>query len=167
MTATSAAAKVRFPPPLVFVGAMLAGLIAHRLSPGAHLPIAAICRIPIGALMASGGAALIVWALNLFRKTQQNPTPWTPTPTLIPEGPYRWTRNPMYLGMATIQLGVGIALGNLWIIGFTPVSALIVHVIAVLPEETYLERQFGDGYITYQRAVGRYLPFLFRRSPTQ
>ncbi len=100
---------------------------------------------------------MIVSARIWFTRTGQSPTPWKPTPSLIPQGPYRFTRNPMYLGATTILLGLGVASDNLWICVLALVALGIVHVIAVLPEERYLSEKFGESYTQYRARVRRYL----------
>lgn len=70
---------------------------------------------------------------------------------------YRFTRNPMYLGMTCIQAGLGLAVNNLWITFLAPFSLLAVHFLAVMPEEKYLTDKFGDSYRAYLRKVRRYL----------
>jgi protein-S-isoprenylcysteine O-methyltransferase Ste14 len=83
--------------------------------------------------------------------------PWTSTPQIVSSGVYRFTRNPMYLGLAAIQLGIGVALGNGWIVALVPAVLAAVHVLAIRPEEAYLERKFGDAYRQYKRSVRRWL----------
>ena len=102
-------------------------------------------------------ADLIVSARTQHVRTGQHPAPWKPSPELILQGPYRFTRNPMYLGLTLIQLGLGFAVNNLWISAFAPLSLLTVHFIAVLPEEKYLSEKFGDSYTRYLTHVRRYL----------
>jgi len=93
----------------------------------------------------------------LMKKTGQNPAPWKPSPSLILQGPYRFTRNPMYLGLFLVQMGLGMALANLWITLLAPMALLIVHITAVLPEEAYLTQKFGNSYQDFQTRVGRYV----------
>ena len=93
----------------------------------------------------------------LFMRTGQNPAPWKPTPELVLKGPYRFTRNPMYLGLTLFEVGLGLALNNLWISLFAAPALLAVHFIAVRPEETYLSKKFGESYKTYLAQVRRYL----------
>jgi protein-S-isoprenylcysteine O-methyltransferase Ste14 len=92
-----------------------------------------------------------------FRRTGQDPAPWKPSPSLILDGPYRFSRNPIYTGMTLVQLGVGISAGNGWIVLLAPLALLIVHVTAVLPEEAYLGERFGESYLRYKESVRRYL----------
>jgi protein-S-isoprenylcysteine O-methyltransferase Ste14 len=150
-------ARVRFPPPLVYLLSIAVGLVVQyaALSLRLGLPIAA--RIAAGAVVTVAGLALVASAFGLFRKSGQDPAPWKPTPSLVFEGPYRFTRNPMYVGMTAVQVGVGLIADSVWVVGLAAVSLLIVHVIAVLPEEKYLTEKFGAPYEQYLRRVRRYL----------
>jgi protein-S-isoprenylcysteine O-methyltransferase Ste14 len=149
-------AKVRFPPPLVFLACIGAGVLLGRFVQPLVLPIPAAPRVAAGALVIALGLALVAWALGLFRRTGQDPEPWKPSPTLIVEGPYRFTRNPMYVAMLTVQLGVGLCAGNVWILLLAPLALVLVHFIAVLPEEAYLGQRFGEDYARYRASVRRY-----------
>ena len=63
----------------------------------------------------------------------------------------------MYVGMALIQIGIGVALANGWILAFVPVVLVVVYATAIRHEEAYLERKFGEGYLVYKRSVRRWL----------
>lgn len=153
----SGGAKVRVPPPLVFVGLIGSGLALERwLSPLA-VPVAFWPRVLIGALVVVGGIVMVMSAQVWFKRTGQHPAPWKPSPELLSSGIYRHTRNPMYIGMTLIQLGLGIALGNGWIAVLSPLALVIVHVVAVRAEEAYLTEKFGDSYARYKASVRRYL----------
>jgi protein-S-isoprenylcysteine O-methyltransferase Ste14 len=99
----------------------------------------------------------MIAAVMEFRRTGQDPKPWKPSPELVLQGPYLLTRNPMYVGFTIVQFGLGVALGNLWISLLAPVALLVVHFIAVLPEERYLDEKFEDAYREYRRRVRRYV----------
>lgn len=150
-------ARVRIPPPLVFLAGVLAGIALQRFVAPAHLPVARAMAIAGGVLLLLAGIALVGSAIRLFVRTGQDPAPWKPTPELVFSGPYRFTRNPMYVGMALFQLGLGAVLDNLWVAALALAALAIVHVIAVLPEERYLVEKFGEDYRTYLRQVRRYL----------
>lgn len=149
-------ARVRFPPPLVFLGGILAGVGAARVV-AAAIPLGRTMRIAGGLVVLVAGVGLIVAARRHFVRTGQSPIPWKPSPELILHGPFRFTRNPMYVGMTLIQLGLGVAVDNAWISAFAIPALLIVHVIAVLPEERYLAEKFGESYRRYLGQVRRYL----------
>jgi protein-S-isoprenylcysteine O-methyltransferase Ste14 len=150
-------ARVRFPPPFVFLAASGVGVGLQRFVAPLRLGLETSLRGALGGVIVCAGVALIAWAVGLFRRTGQDPAPWKPSPSMIANGPYRFTRNPMYVGMTLVQLGVGVAVNDLWIALLAPVALLGVHFIAVLPEEAYLSERFGGDYETYRAAVRRYL----------
>jgi protein-S-isoprenylcysteine O-methyltransferase Ste14 len=150
-------ARVRFPPPLVFLSGLLLGVAIDRYVAAAPIPIDRSIRIGLGVFMALCGIGLLASSRLHFTRTGQSVIPWKPTPELIFQGPYTFTRNPMYVGMTLLQIGLGIALNNRWIAAFAVPALLIVHFIAVLPEEKYLSEKFGDSYRAYLGRVRRYL----------
>lgn len=149
-------ARVRFPPPLVFLGCTLLALLAHLVMP-LRVPAHGVLAIIAGTALAIAGAATMASAWILFLRTGQNPAPWTPSPELIARGVYRFTRNPMYVGMTILMIGLGIAVNVLWIPLFAFVALALVHFIAVVKEEEYLAGKFGESYAAYKRDVRRYL----------
>ena len=151
------AASVRLPPPLVYLGAVLAGVLGQWLLAPLSFPLGPGLRIGAAVLAAGLGLALIAAAIGLFRRSGQDPEPWKPTPEIVSSGVYRITRNPMYVGMALIQLGIGIGARNGWILLLVPVAVAVVYATAVRHEEAYLERKFGDAYLDYKRSVRRWL----------
>lgn len=150
-------AKVRFPPPLVFLGSIVLGVIVQRKAVRLSLVFARGLRLAAAALILACGVSLVASARILFRHTGQNPIPWKPTPELILQGPYRFTRNPMYVGVTLFVIGLGLAVNNLWISLFAAPALLVVHFIAVLPEERYLAAKFGESYRSFLAQVRRYL----------
>jgi protein-S-isoprenylcysteine O-methyltransferase Ste14 len=150
-------ANVRFPPPLLFVGLIAVGVTLRFLLWPFVAPVSLWARIIVSAMFFVAGLALGVLALGWFKRTGQHPRPWLPSPVLIVEGIYRYTRNPMYVGMTCLQTGIGVALDNLWIVALAPVGLILVHYIAVRPEERYLAEKFGDSYLAYKKSVRRYL----------
>ena len=121
------------------------------------IPVGRTVRVTGGAVLIAVAIGLLASALVLFRRTGQEPRPWKPTPELIPHGPYRFSRNPMYVAMTLFVVGLGIALNNLWVSLLAPVALLGVHFIAVLPEERYLAEKFGESYRGYVARVRRYI----------
>ena len=149
-------ANVRLPPPVVYVAFILLG---WGLSYAAALSVPGprFVSLAAGVAILLAGFWLIAGAVKLFRRTGQDPAPWKPSPELVLHGAYRFTRNPMYLGLTCIQAGLGLALNNLWIALLAPFSLLAVHFLAVLPEEKYLTDKFGESYRSYLTKVRRYL----------
>lgn len=120
--------------------------------------LSATARYWAGGLIVGGAIlGLGLWSVILFRRTGQDENPWKPTPEIVDRGPFRITPNPMYLQMVLVCLGVALILANGWIVLLTPLGALVLQRFAILPEEAYLERKFGDRYRTYRRRVRRWL----------
>jgi protein-S-isoprenylcysteine O-methyltransferase Ste14 len=154
---TSGGARVHFPPPLVFLALVVVGVILQRALWPLAIPLGFWKRIGIGAVVLLAGLSSIISARIWFTRTGQSPIPWKPSPELLVQGIYRHTRNPMYVGVTVIQMGLGVLLDNLWISMLAPVALALVHFIAVRPEEAYLAEKFGDSYLRYKASVRRYL----------
>jgi protein-S-isoprenylcysteine O-methyltransferase Ste14 len=110
-----------------------------------------------GAIVAGALLGLGLWAVVLFRRSGQDENPWKPTPHIVEHGPFRFTRNPMYLQMLLVCVGLAVALANGWILALTPLGGWVLQRFAIRPEEAYLERKFGDAYLAYKRRVRRWL----------
>lgn len=148
--------NVRFPPPLVFIGFILLGLVADRLfaPPPPAMPPAVGWA---GLALATAGLALIAVAIGLFRKAGENPEPWTPSETIVESGPYRLTRNPMYLGMAAVQLGFGLWWPSIGVLVSLPIAVILIDRFVIAKEERYLRATFGAAYDGYCRQVRRWI----------
>ena len=157
MPAEAGGAKVRLPPPLVFAGFIVAGIALRYGMFRLPAPLDSVSRSLVGALVLLAGLALGTTTVVMFRRSGQDPRPWTPSPSLLLRGPYKFSRNPMYLSAMLVQAGLGLLLNNLWIVLFVLPAMLIVHITAVLPEEAYLGEKFGASYQTYKATVRRYL----------
>jgi protein-S-isoprenylcysteine O-methyltransferase Ste14 len=152
-------AAVRIFPPAVPLVAVLAGIGLSRLRPLApDLTLTAPARYWIGgAIVAASILGLGLWSVILMRRSGQSENPWKPTTEIVARGPFRITRNPMYLQMVLVCIGMAVLLGNLWILLLTPGCAWVLHRFAILPEEKYLERKFGDAYRAYKARVRRWI----------
>ncbi len=145
------------PPPLLYLGGVIVGVALHALTRPLPLELELWLRIAVAVAVAAPGLALMGGAIGLFRRTGQDPKPWATTPEIIRTGVYRFTRNPMYVSMALLQIAVGVGLANGWVIALAPFVLAAVYALAVRPEEAYLERKFGDEYTTYKSSVRRWL----------
>jgi len=149
---------VRFPPPFVPLIALGAGMLLHWVQPLSTTTVVGNGgRFAIGGALVFAGLASMGLAIGWFRKTGQDPKPWTESPELILEGVYKWTRNPMYLGMGLLQAGLGVFLGSLWPLLLVPVTWCVIYLIAIRHEETYLSKKFGESYDGYRASVRRWL----------
>jgi protein-S-isoprenylcysteine O-methyltransferase Ste14 len=150
-------ARVQFPPPFVFLGFLLVGVLVDSVILRLRFPLPRSITLAAGGLLVVAAVALFASALRLFRATGQHPRPWLPTPSLIIEGPYRFSRNPIYLAMTLAQIGVGFLLNDVWVVALSAASLTAVHFIAVRPEEAYLIDRFGESYRNYMASIRRYL----------
>lgn len=152
-------AAVRFPPPLLPLATILAGVAVDRLWPlGAESELPVPGRYWIGGILVAASLLVLgLWPVIMFRRSGQSEIPWRPTPVVLESGPYRFTRNPMYLQMLLVCAGVAIILSNYWILLLTPLCAWSLYRFAIAPEEVYLERKFGEPYREYKRRVRRWL----------
>lgn len=150
-------AKVWLPPPLVFAAFVAAAVALHYALVRWPVPLNPVARWVLGGSTFLAGLALNVTTIVMFRRSGQDPRPWRPSPSLLLRGPYRFSRNPMYLSVMLVQAGLGLLLNNLWIVIFVLPAMIIVHFTAVLPEEAYLGEKFGASYQTYKATVRRYV----------
>ncbi len=153
MQSQNDAAKVRFFPPGIPLIAILSGLGLQRLLP-LHFGVAVSdeLRYLVGGVMALGAILIVV----LFRRGGQNENPWKPTPAIETRGPFRVTRNPMYLQMLIVCIGASFAFANWWILLLTPIVAFALQRLAIEAEEAYLEDKFGETYREYKQKVRRW-----------
>jgi protein-S-isoprenylcysteine O-methyltransferase Ste14 len=142
-------------PPVIYVGAFGLGLILEGLVrtdvPGSTL------RFGLGGLLLLVGVVLMGSALRAFRAAGTHVEPYLPATALVTAGPYRFTRNPIYLGMTCAYLGAGLLSDSLWILLLAAPVLAVAHFGVVLREETYLARKFGERYIEYTRGVRRWV----------
>ena len=150
-------AAVRIPPPLVYVGAVLLGGALHARILPLSIGISPAARIGLVSAVVVAGVVLIIGAMGLFLRTGQKPSPFKSTPEIISTGVYRFTRNPMYVGMALLQAAVGIGLSNGWVVALIPAALVVIYATAIRHEEAYLERKFGQPYLDYMSSVRRWL----------
>src|SRR6266550_8056161 len=153
-------AGVRFPPPLIYLGALLLGLAAERFVTLRSFGIDPRLLVATGALLFVAGAAIMLAAAGLFRRLGTNIPPSQPTTLIATTGPYRWTRNPMYLGMALIYAGLAIGFDGPMAFAMLPLVLIAIQTQVIAREERYLEAKFGEdrkstrlnsshGYISY------------------
>jgi protein-S-isoprenylcysteine O-methyltransferase Ste14 len=156
MDDTADTAQVIIPPPLAWGLAIVARLALKWLVPLPFLP----ADLPtgwLGAIVFVLALALGVWAIVTMTRAGSNVPTNLPTTTIVESGPYRFTRNPIYLGMFLVLTGLAIAFDNLWLLVMLLPFALVIRYGVVAREEAYLERKFGDVYLDYRSRVRRWL----------
>jgi protein-S-isoprenylcysteine O-methyltransferase Ste14 len=101
--------------------------------------------------------ALFAWAITTITRAGSNVPTNMPTTSLVATGPYRFTRNPIYLGMMLGLVGLAIAFDSLWLLVTLVPFFLVIRYGVVAREEAYLERKFGEVYRRYRACVRRWL----------
>jgi protein-S-isoprenylcysteine O-methyltransferase Ste14 len=148
-------ARVLFPPPLAYVAALLLGL---RLQSSFPLPLLlpkTLRTFLSGALLGTG-ITIGALAVREMKSAGTNIQPQQPTTVLVVEGPYRFTRNPIYLSMALIYSGLAVLTNALWPLLLLPLPLQLLKRGVIEREEHYLERKFGEQYQRYKESVPRW-----------
>jgi protein-S-isoprenylcysteine O-methyltransferase Ste14 len=156
MNDTPETAQVLIRPPLAWALAVLAGLVLDWLAPLPFLPEDWPAGL-LGAVVFVLALVLAIWAIDTMTRAGTNVPTNRPTTAIVEAGPYRFTRNPIYLGMFGGLIGLGIAFDNPWLLLLMALFALVIRYGVVAREEVYLERMFGDAYRGYRRRVRRWL----------
>ncbi len=143
------------PPPLIYLGFLALGFGLDHFWPAAVLPDRA--RYFAGAALIALAAAVVVPAIRQFHKAGTNVPPHRPTLTLISAGPYRYSRNPMYIALSLLYAGIGVAADNLWVLVLLVPILAVVRYGVIAREERYLEGKFGEEFLRYKSKVRRWL----------
>src|SRR5687768_603814 len=136
--------QVRIPPPLSLLALLIACYLLRTFLPAPFLP--QTLSWILGFTVFTAGALLMFRAVILFRKHKTNIEPWRETFRIIKEGPYRFSRNPIYLSFLIIGFGAVLLANNIWALFLIPLH-FAFHQFYVIPkEERYLQRKFGEEY---------------------
>lgn len=148
-------AEVIAPPPLLFLGPFLLALLAERFMTTRLLD--GMARWTLGAAFVAAWALLQGWAVLAMRRAGTTPLPARPTTAIVETGPYRFTRNPMYVGFALATIGLAVLFDTAWGFVALVVGLLLTRHGVIAREERYLERTFSAPYAAYKRRVRRWL----------
>lgn len=155
MTDASGHAQVPVPPPLVFLAYLIAALGLHLLMPlPAPWPTATGI---VGAVLLLGGFWLAGSGVSRMLRSHTSPDPAQPSTALVTDGPYRFSRNPIYLGFSLIFLGFALLAGTLWGLLLTPFLLVTITRLIVRAEERYLHGRFEQRYREYTSRVRQWL----------
>jgi protein-S-isoprenylcysteine O-methyltransferase Ste14 len=142
-------------PPTYFIISILTMLVLHFL-----IPVIEIFHYPdtlfgIGFIIV--GSVLNLWADSLFKEHKTTVKPFEDPTILVTEGPFRFSRNPMYLGMMIILIGIFLLLGTLSPMLVPPIFLLGIHYKFIIPEEISLDKTFGEKFQEYKSQTRRWL----------
>ena len=156
MTENVRKAALHVAPPLWGLGFLLAAAVANALYPWRTL--FDLTSIPLAVLCVAGGVAIAFWARSLFLKHGATLIPDDPVnKALVEVGPYRWSRNPMYLSLVLIAIGMALFIGTLPFFVVPLAQFALVNFLFVPFEEEKMLRQFGETYAHYMRRVRRWI----------
>ncbi len=148
-------AGVVAPPPLIYLGALVFGLLLNRRFPVAFLPHG-VAR-GLGWPLLGAGVLLLGWFERAMRQAHTPTNPYKPVSRIATGGPFRYTRNPGYLSMAMIYTGIAARANALWAILLLPAALLVIQRGVIEREERYLEDKFGGEYLSYKARVRRWI----------
>src|SRR3954447_10602534 len=148
-------AGVVAPPPLIYLAGLVVGFVLEALLPGVDLP--AWLEWGVGGLLVLLGLGLLVWVNGIVKPAGPAVEPWKPTTAIVTTGPYRFTRNPAYLGMTLTYVGIAVLSSAVWVLLPLPVVFAVIDRGVIAREERYLERKFGEEYLAYKRTVRRWI----------
>jgi protein-S-isoprenylcysteine O-methyltransferase Ste14 len=148
---------VAFPPPLLFVAGYALGWWIGRISPigagAAPIPVLEVA----GAIVAGAGLAIAAWAMSTFALSGTAIMPNQPASTLVVHGPYRYSRNPMYVALTLLYVGLVLVTRTWWALPLLPVVLVLLFKTVIAREERYLGTEFGEAYTDYTRRVRRWI----------
>ena len=143
------------PPPLLYLLALLLGLLLDRR---AHVPFLprGVARV-LGWPLVGGGMALVAWFVRTMRDADTTIRIDKPVSRVVKDGPFRYSRNPGYLSLTMIYAGIAVLRNALWAILLLPLVVYVIQREVIEREERYLERSFGEEYLDYKRRVRRWV----------
>ena len=148
-------AGVIAPPPLIYLVALIFGLLLSRRFPIRFLP-RKMAR-GLGMPLLGGGVLLLGWFEMAMRQADTPASPYKPVERIATQGPFRYSRNPGYLAMAMICAGIASLANALWAILLLPVALLGIQRGVIEREERYLEQKFGEEYLSCKAQVRRWI----------
>ena len=147
--------RVVAPPPLIYGFAFLVGAVIRSAVPIRSFTSWGFSFLGVGLIVLGG--ALALWALAQFRKAGTSVDPAKPVRNLVRDGPYRWSRNPLYLALTLVSVGVSMRINWFWTLVMLVPVLWIMSWGVIAREERYLEDRFDDTYRAYKRRVRRWI----------
>ena len=148
-------AGVIAPPPLIYIATLSIGLFLHAVYPLRLLPHGWTAPPGLGFIVT--GALLAISGFRAMGRAGTDVNPYEPTTALVTDGPFQFTRNPLYLALTLLYIGIALLVNALWAILLLPAAILIMRYGVIDREERYLEQEFGEAYFQYRRRVRRWI----------
>ena len=119
--------------------------------------VPAMLAMPLGIPLVLIAVALFVWSVVTFKRAGTPVPGGQPTTTIVGAGPYRFSRNPIYLAFSLFHLGIAVWVNSLWLLATLLAAATLISFVVIRREEAYLARKFGTQYLDYKVSVRRWL----------
>jgi protein-S-isoprenylcysteine O-methyltransferase Ste14 len=142
-------------PPLVYLISIVIGALIQLAAPLPFLP--RTLALPLGASLVVLAIGLFAYSAAKFRAAGTPVPARKPTTVIVRTGPYRFSRNPIYLAFSLLQLGIAAWANSLWLLATLVCAVALIHFVVIPREEQYLERRFGAQYLDYKASVRRWL----------
>lgn len=142
-------------PPLVYLISLISGAVIQLATPFPFLP--GTLAVPLGAPLVVVAIALFAYSVATFRAAGTPVPARKPTTMIVRAGPYRFSRNPIYLAFSLFQLGIAMWVNSVWLLATLVGAVALMHHFVIQREEEYLERRFGAQYLDYKASVRRWL----------
>ena len=148
-------AGVAFRPPVLLLAALAIGFGLRWIVPLPFLPerMSSTIGLPVVGI----SFAIFVWAVVTMLTNKASIPTSKPTEAIVMRGPFRFSRNPIYLSMIMLIFGTGVWVNSVWYLALAALAAALLNWGVIKREENYLERKFGDGYRAYKSRVRRWI----------
>lgn len=148
-------AQIVVPPPMIYLGVLGLGLLLEWFWPTQvpNRPLA----VTVGSVLLVCGVVGLIAAIRTLLRSQTTINPYKSTTTIVSDGLFRFSRNPIYVSDMLLYLGLGCVLNTWWALGLSPVVIWIMNIGVIAHEEAYLARKFGNDYLLYKQQVRRWL----------
>src|SRR5215813_11301539 len=143
-----------FRPPLIYLASIATGLAFHWVWP--RPLITGVVLAPLGAILVVASLLLFGSSVERFRAAGTPVPARKPTTAIVRTGPYRFSRNPIYLAFSLLQLGIAFWVNSWWLVATLATAVAIIQWVVVPREERYLEARFGSAYVDYKTSVRRW-----------
>jgi len=142
-------------PPLIYGSALLIGLVVNNFVPIQFL--VGTFNIWLGVLLISVAGPLVLSAVRVMRRAQTTFYFQKPTTSIVTEGPFRFSRNPAYLALTMLYLGIALLINSIWVFLMIVPTVIVMQQGVIKREERYLERKFGEEYLRFKEQVRRWI----------
>jgi protein-S-isoprenylcysteine O-methyltransferase Ste14 len=149
--------SISIPPPLMFFAFLAIGFLLDFLFPVKIFQLSRVSRFVCGGILVTFSGYLALGSIIVLMRNKTPFDPSKPTVKIVRQGPFRFSRNPMYLALLLLIAAAAVFSGSLWLCLSVPALLIALDLTAVRPEEIYLERNFGARYLEYKARVRRWL----------